>query len=429
MSPADLPSLTLVRQKYPSRALADVDSAARAALDRAPWRSRVRSGMRIAVAAGSRGISNYATVVRAACDHLRALGADAFIFPCMGSHGSATAEGQIAVLRESGITLETMGVPILSDINPVHLGRSPSGMDVYMDRNAHAADAFLLINRVKWHTDFAGTIESGLMKMMAMGIGKPKGAQIYHARAIRAGEYEAAIRDAAGTVLTTGKSLGGVAILEDSYHHTATIETVDAAELPGREEHLLAEVKQWAPSFNVNEIDLLIVDVMGKDVSGAGLDTKVINRSVHGEANIWPGLPKIHRIYVRDISDHSYGNAVGIGMVEAISERLASKIDWAPTRVNALTASTPRNIRLPLTFATDREATLTLLGTVGLSSPAEARIAWIYNTLELANLAVTSNLFDEMRSRIDLEIRAKNVPLQFDSAGQLTSPFTAAFAA
>jgi hypothetical protein len=267
------------------------------------------------------------------------------------------------------------------------------------------------------------------MKMMAMGIGKPRGAQTYHARAIRKGQYELAIREAAGTVLATGRCLGGVAILEDAYHHTAKIETVGASELPAREERLLAEVKQWSPQFYVDEIDLLIVDEMGKDISGAGLDTKVINRSVHGEANVWPGLATIHRIYVRDLSVHSYGNAVGLGMVEGISQGLERKIDWQPTRINALTASTPRNIRLPLVFPTDREAIATLLGTVGLASSADAKIAWIHNTLEVATLAVTPNLLPEMRRRVDVETLSSSLPIQFDSSGALVSPFTAAHAA
>jgi hypothetical protein len=179
----------------------------------------------------------------------------------------------------------------------------------------------------------------------------------------------------------------------------------------------------------VNEIDLLIVDEMGKDVSGAGLDTKVINRSVHGEANTWPGLARIHRIYVADLSAHSYGNSVGLGMAEGIAERLARKIDWKPTRVNALTASTPRAIRMPLVFSSDSEGVLTLLSTVGLSSLSDARIAWIHNTLEVATLAVTHNLRDEMNTNIELETLVGDMQLDFDSQGQLVSPFTAVHAA
>lgn len=421
-----LPLLVLARQRYPSEALADVPGAARRALSAPPWRTRVHRGMRVGVAAGSRGISNYAAVVRTVCDHLKALGADVFIFPCMGSHGGATSTGQIAVLRESGITPETMGVPIRSEIEPAFVGRSARfALEVYMDANAFQADAFLLVNRVKWHTDFAGSIESGLMKMMAMGIGKHKGAQRYHTMAIRDGGYERAIREAAGTVLATGKCLGGVAILEDAYHQTAAIEVVDASELPEKEEELLARVKQSAPKLQVDELDLLIIDEMGKDISGAGMDTKMINRTVHGEANIWPGT-KIRRIYVRDLSAHSYGNAVGVGMAEAISQHLYDKIDWAPTRVNALTASTPRNIRLPLVFATDHEAVTTMLQTVGLSDLSQARCAWIHNTLELATLAVTPNLVPELQARIACDVLSGPLPFEFDSEGQMVSPFVTA---
>jgi hypothetical protein len=420
-----LPAMALVQQKYQNRALGDVFESARKALEGAPWRDRVRAGMRVGVGAGSRGISNYAVVVRAVCDSLRALGAEVFIFPCMGSHGGATSSGQLAVLHESGITTETMGVPILSEIEPMSLGPSLHGrFEVFMDANAFKADAFVVVNRVKWHTDFGGAIESGLMKMMAMGIGKHRGAQVYHNYAIRGRRHEEAIRESAGTVLKTGRCLGGVAILEDAYHHTAAIEPVAAADLPAREQELLALVKGWAPSLQVDGLDLLIVDRMGKDFSGSGMDTKVVNRSVHGEANVWPGT-RVERLYVRDLSSHSYGNAVGIGMAEGVSRRLADKIDWHPTRVNALTASTPRNIRLPLIFDNDREAVTTLLGTVGLATPLDGRIGWIRNTLEIARLAVSLNVLPELRQKIECEVIEDHLPLEFTDEGELLSPWEA----
>lgn len=428
MNARDLPPLTLLRQQYTSRALGDatkVAAAAHRALAEAGLERQVRRGMRIGVAAGSRGISNYAAIVRAACAYLQSLGAEVFLFPCMGSHGGATAEGQVAVLRDSGITPESMGVPILSDIEPKPLGRSGrAGLDIFMDRHAWEADAFLLVNRIKPHTDFSGRLESGLMKMMAMGIGKHKGAQTYHAYAIRGGRYEEAIREAAGTVLGTGKCLGGVAILEDAFHCTAAIEWVPAQALPGREEELLAQVKQWLARLQVEALDLLIIDELGKNISGAGLDTKVVNRSVHGEANGWPGVTRIERIFLRDLSAHTYGNAVGVGMAEGVTRRLADGIDWRATSVNALTASTPRNIRLPLVFANDREGIVTLLDTVGLASLADARIAWIRNTLEVATLAVSRNLVAEMQAKIPCEVLADDWAWEFDAAGDLLSPFT-----
>ena len=419
-----LPRLALVRQLYPSRKLADVPAATTEALQGAPWRERIRPGMRVGVAAGSRGIVNYPTIVKMTCDFLKSRGADVFIFPCMGSHGGGTSEGQRHVLSEMGITEETTGYPILSDAEPAFVGKSAKeGLEIYMDRNAFEADGFVLVNRVKPHTDFAGAIESGLMKMMAMGIAKHKGAQIYHRFAIRGIRHETAIREAATTVLGTGKCLGGMAIMEDAFHQTARIVAVDPSELPGREEKLLETVKSWLPKLQVEDIDLLLMDEMGKEISGAGFDTKVVNRSVHGVDNGWPDVTRIQRIYVRDLSAHSYGNAVGMGMTEGMSRRLYDKIDWQPTKVNALTASTPRNVRMPIVFDTDRDGVLTLLSTVGLEDYREAKIGWIKNTLEVATLAVSQNLLTELQSKIECEILIPDFDLEFDGEGNAVSPF------
>lgn len=436
------PRLLTLRQQYPARALADPVAAARRALAAAELGAapgggpgaknggRLRPGMRVGVGAGSRGIANYAEIVAAVCGHLRELGCQPFIFPCMGSHGGATAEGQVAVLHGAGITEPAMGAPILSEIEPQALGRSAgAGMPVYMDRQAWAADAFLLVNRIKPHTDFSGAIESGICKMLAMGIGKHRGAQAYHAHAIRGGRYEEAIREASATVLATGKCLGGLALLEDAYHQTARIEWLAASALPGREEQLLAEAKSWQPRIPVAELDLLIVDEIGKEISGAGMDTKVINRGVHGEANAWPGVVRIERIYARGLSARTYGNAVGMGMAEAVSQRLAQAMDRAATRVNALTASTPRNVRLPLVFATDQEAVAALLATVGLEDLAQAKIGWIRNTLEIATLALSENLAAEAGAQIACELAGGPWRLRFDAAGNLLSPFAAGAAA
>ncbi|MGH9535969.1 MAG: hypothetical protein ACRD2E_14055, partial [Terriglobales bacterium] len=424
-----LPSLVLLRQQYPHRALADPVAAAREALAAARLEGRLRSGMRVGVGAGSRGIANYAAIVAEACRHLRALGCQPFIFPCMGSHGGATAAGQLDVLRSAGITEAAMGAPILSEIQPHALGASGRvGLPVYMDRHAWEADAFLLINRIKPHTDFSGAIESGICKMLAMGIGKHRGAQAYHAHAIQGGRYEEAIREASATVIATGKCLGGLALLEDAYHQTARVEWLAAADLPGQEETLLALAKSWQPRIPVAALDLLIVDEIGKEISGAGMDTKVVNRGVHGEVNAWP-TAAIQRIYLRGLSARTYGNAVGVGMAEGVSRPLAQAIDWAATRVNSLTASTPRNARLPLVFDSDREAVAALLATVGLASNADAKIGWIRNTLEIATLALSENLVSEAREQIACEAVGEPFALGFDAGGTLASPFATATAA
>jgi hypothetical protein len=275
----------------------------------------------------------------------------------------------------------------------------------------------MLLNRVKWHTDFAGKLESGLAKMMAIGLGKFAGAQRYHTFAYRLG-LEKVIRSAAAKVLATGKILGGLAILEDAHHDTAKIEAVGAEGMIRREEELLELAKSWMGRIPM-PLDILIVDEMGKNISGAGMDTKVINRSVHGEANVWDTAPRIERIFVRSLTSLSYGNAVGIGMADVIHDRLYREIDWHPTLINSLTASTPPNVRTPIHFSTDRECLERIAPTVGRMDVSEVRMGWIRNTLELASLRLSENMREEIEANALLEVRGEAAPLGFDEEGNL----------
>ena len=275
-------------------------------MEEAEWPRAVPRGSRIAVGAGSRGISNIDVIVRAVVDFWKSRGVQPFIIPVMGSHGAATAEGQADVLAHYGITEQTMGVPVVSSLDVVTVGTTPEGIEVAMDRNAYESDGVMLCGRVKWHTDFDGKLESGIHKMMAIGLGKWAGARRYHCWALRIG-MEQVIRSVGRLILGTGKMLGGLAILEDAYHSTAEVHALGVAGMTEREEELLARAKSWKPNIPVAETDLLILDEMGKNISGAGMDTKVINRSVDGP-NLWPDVPLIRRIFVRDLSPLSYGN-------------------------------------------------------------------------------------------------------------------------
>ncbi len=272
----------------------------------------------------------------------------------MGSHGAATAEGQADVLAHYGIHEATMGCPVRSSLDVVPLGKTADGIETFMDRNAYESDGVMLAGRIKAHTDFAGKIESGLFKMMAIGLGKFAGAQRYHTYAYKLG-LEHVIRSVGRQVLKSGKILGGLAILEDANHDTAQLTAVPVENMEAKEEELLALVKSWMARIPVPELDILILDEIGKNISGAGMDTKVVNRGVNGQYNPWPDTPRIERIYVRGLSDSSYGNGVGLGMADVVNDRLLSAIDWNPTRINSLTASTPAAIRIPVHFASDRE--------------------------------------------------------------------------
>src|SRR3954447_12254112 len=313
------PRMLVVRQKFPDRRIPDVAAEVRSQLGQSGFAARVKPGSRIAIGVGSRGIHNIATIVRNAVQFWKDAGMQPFIFPAMGSHGAATAQGQADVLAHYGITESTMGCPVISQLEVVSLGKTADGIEAFMDRLAFESDGVMLIGRVKWHTDFAGKIESGLFKMMAIGLGKFAGAQRYHTYAYKLG-LENVIRSVGRQVLKSGKILGGLAILEDANHSTAGLDAVRVEQMEEREEQNLALVKSWMGRIPF-PLDILMLDEIGKNYSGAGMDTKVVNRSVHGEYNPWDTAPAFQRVYVRGISDHSYGNGVGFGMADIVHDR------------------------------------------------------------------------------------------------------------
>jgi hypothetical protein len=411
------PRLLPVRQHFPDHRIPDVRHAVQLELRESAFGSRLKPGAQIALGVGSRGIANIATIVRAAVDYWKAQGARPFIFPAMGSHGAATAEGQADVLAHYAIHEATMDCPVRSSLEVVSLGKTADGIEAFMDHNAYQSDGVMMIGRVKWHTDFAGGIESGLFKMMAIGLGKFAGAQRYHTYAYKMG-LEQMIRSVGRQVLKSGKILGGVAILEDANHNTGQVTAVPVEQMERKEEELLTLVKSWKGRVPL-PLDILILDEIGKNVSGAGMDTKVVNRSVYGDYNPWADEPRIERVFVRDLSPHSYGNAVGLGMADVVHNRLLEKVDWNATWINSLTASTPAAIRTPIHFPTDRECLSRIAPTVGRLDLAEVTYGWIKNSLELGNLKLSENLRDEIRNNSMLEIIGPAEELEFDEAGNL----------
>jgi hypothetical protein len=413
--------LLLIRQDLPDLRIRDVGGEAYRQLGASDFAAPLRLGSRVAIGVGSRGIANIDVIVRSAVRYWKDSGMQPFIFPAMGSHGAATAEGQADVLAHYGITEGSMGCPIVSRLDVVSLGRTDDGIEVFIDQSAHAADGVMLVGRVKWHTNFTGSIESGLVKMMAIGLGKFAGARNYHAYGQRLG-LEHVIRTVGRQVLRSGKMIGGLAILEDAHHNTAKLEAVPADSFEGREEENLALAKSWMPRLPC-DLDVLIVDEIGKNISGTGMDAKVVNRGTRSEYNPWPGLPNVERIFVRELSPLSFGNAVGIGMADATTDRCVDQIDWTPTMVNAQSAGAPSRIRVPVHFAVDRECLRWVASTVGKIDPPHVTFGWIRNTLELDCLAVSENLrpLIEGRPHVSIE-RAMEMP--WDASGNLVSPFT-----
>jgi hypothetical protein len=348
-------------------------------------------GKRIAVSVGSRGIRDVAKVVRTICGWLRDSGAEPFVFPGMGSHGGGTADGQRKILEEYGVTAQEVGAEIRASMESVNLGTTPDGFTAYMDRNAWVADGVLVMNRVKPHTGFSGKIESGLLKMIAVGMGKVEGAREVQRWGRRYGN-EKVIRSVADRVLASGKILAGLAVIENELQEICAVRAARPEGLVTQEEAALEFARPLVPRIPFPEFQLLIVDQMGKNIAGTGMDTKTIGRGVElppGEA------PKIRLIYVRDLTPESAGNATGIGMADLIHERLYRKVDWERTRLNARTALNPIMARLPMHVSSDREALDLALGVVGSPEPDNQQIVWIRDTLRLNRIAISEALVSD----------------------------------
>jgi hypothetical protein len=411
------PRMLLVKQNFPDRKLTDIAGSVRKELGEAGFGRNLKPGASIAIGVGSRGISNIATIVKSVVSFWKSKGMAPFIFPAMGSHGAATAEGQADVLAHYGIIEETMGCPVRSSLEVISLGRTPEGIEAFLDKFASESDGIMLVGRIKQHTDFEGKIESGLFKMMGIGLGKWAGAKNYHTHAYKLG-MEAVIRSVGAQVLNSGKILGGLAILEDAYHNTAKLTAIPVERMLEMEEDLQALVKTWAPALPC-DLDVLIINEIGKQFSGAGMDTKVVNRGTQGEYNPWPNTPHIERIFLRALSSASYGNGVGLGLSDVVHDRLAARLDPHPTWINALTASTPSAAKLPIHFSTDRECLERISMTVGKHDLADVRIGWIQNTLELTPIALSDNMRREIENNPLLEIIEESHHLPFDADGDL----------
>lgn len=411
------PQMYRIRQTFAGPAVQDIPATVATELGRVDVAAAIKPGQTVALTAGSRGVANIATIVKATANYLKTIGAKPFVIPAMGSHGGGTADGQLDVLRHYGITEDSMGVPLRASMEVVQIGETADGLPVWLDKYASEADHIGVINRIKPHTDFSGAIESGLLKMMTIGLGKYHGAQHYHRANVQYG-YEHIIRTVGRTVLQRARIAFGLGIIENGYDQTAIIQAVRPAELEATELQLQALSKRIAARLPFDFIHLLIVEEMGKNISGAGMDTKVIGRimNIIEEA---PKQPRILRIYVRDLHDDSYGNATGVGLADFVSRRLVSKIDPTATYINCLTGLSPESARIPITLDTDHEALEAALGTIGMVKPEEARIVRIQNTLLLEEMDVSAALLPEIQACANLEVLWGPKALIFDSNGGL----------
>ena len=414
----------LARQSFPRPCVPDVALAVKGELEKLFPRSSIRPGAEIGVTVGSRGIAGIASMARAAVDFLKSRDARPFIVPAMGSHGGAVAEGQRNLIAHYGVTEETMGAPIRDAMETRSLGRTAEGVEVFIAETAWKSDGVLLMNRVKPHTDYKGKIESGLSKICAIGLGKYDGAQEYHSHIFDIG-LGAAIESAARKIVSAGKIAGGLAILENAYHETAKIEGVAVQGFFEHEQALLEEARKLMGSLPLKEIDVLLCDRMGKNISGAGLDTNIIGRGVYGYLQGVPWqdwMPSIYRIVARDLSDESDGNAVGMGLVDFATERFLKKVNHRITTINAVTACSPVNARTPVIQKNDREALATAIKTCP-RRPGGPLVVYVRDTLELENVYLSEACLPLVRAKDNLQVLSGPEPLRFDGEGNVVSPF------
>lgn len=372
----------------------------------------------VAIGVGSRGISNLKTIVEGVVPRLKAAGYRPFVVPAMGSHGGATAEGQVEVLRARGITEASVGAPVKATMDVVPMGEV-NGIPLFLDRLAHEADGIVLINRIKPHTNFIGPTESGLIKMMAIGFGNQVGAEHYHRLSIVRSQYEI-VSTAGKALIDRCPVLFGVALLENHDHETARIKMAVPSEMEAVETELLKKARDWLPTLPVDDIDLLIIDEMGKDISGEGIDPNVVGRDVCAYGVERP-LPRISRIFVRDLSEGSEGSAIGIAQADFTTRRLVDKIDVQATAINCLTACAPEAAKIPLTYDTDREAVEVALKTIRPCKTEDIRLVHIKNTLELSHMMVSEGCLPALKQIKGQHVGEEVLELVFDSGGNLIS--------
>ena len=409
-----LPRMARVRQNFPAEAVADVAAALRDELRRPAINGRLRPGMRIAVAVGSRGVTQIPRIVRTVVEELKLAGTEPFLVPAMGSHGGATAQGQLDLLAGLGVTEASAGCPIVSSMDVVELGRLPSGLPILMDRHALQADGIVVINRIKPHTAFSGEYESGLVKMITIGLGKQKGADSCHAFGF--GHMARNIVDMARIKLQKAPFLFGVATVENAYDQVARIVAIPAEEILATEPKLLLLAKQNMPGILLSALDVLVVDQMGKEYSGAGIDSNITGRAATPYVNV---TPKTAKMAVLDLTEKSHGNATAMGLADIITRRLYEKIDFEHTYANALTSTVTLGGVIPLIMESDRLAIQAAVKTCNAPDLQRVRLVRIPNTLHVREIEISESLLAEASRQPRIDLIGEPAEWNFDSSGNL----------
>jgi hypothetical protein len=427
------PRILPIRQTFERPVVADIPSAVRATLERLDLGRTIRPGHTVALTAGSRGIANIPVVLRATADFLKGLGARPFLIPAMGSHGGGIAEGQRQIIESYGITEEAVGVPIRASMDVVSLGSTPEGFPVLLDKHASQADHIGVVGRIKPHTNYHGPIESGLLKMMMIGLGKHQGALAYH-RILLEQPYDLVVRSVGRLMRQKAPIAFGLGLVENAYDETALVEAVGPDDFERREAELLVLARRWLARLPFAQADLLIVDEIGKDVSGSGMDTNVVGRkrSLRFGAPVKPPadapgadfrLPEMRHIFVRGLSAHTHGNATGIGLADFTTTGLVRAMNYRATCINCLTAGYPDGANIPVHFDTDREVLDAALAIAGTRRPEEARVMRIRNTLCLEEMEVSEACLGEPTRQTEFVPLGPAREITFDGQGNLPPLF------
>jgi hypothetical protein len=414
-----LPRIVRVRQYLERPVLDNIAGTTTAELSRLDLPQRIRPGDSVALTAGSRGIANIPVVLKATADFLKKLGAKPFLVPTMGSHGGGVAEKQKSIIESYGITEQFVGVPIKASMETIQVGTTSEGWPVLLDRNASEADHIGVVARVKPHTSFHGPIESGLLKMILIGLGKHRGALWYH-RLLIEQPYDKVVRSVARTMLSNARVAFGLGIVENGYDETAIIRAVPPESFEPEEEKLLARARDLLPRLPVRKGDLLIVDQIGKEISGSGMDTNVVGRkrAFRGQPAP-PGMPDFRLIFARGLSPKTQGNASGIGLADFTTTRLVQAMNYKDTVINCLTAGYPEGAFLPVHFDTDREVITRALDIIGLRSPEQGRVVRILDTLHLDEVEVSEAVLDDREPITRFEPMGPAREMAFGADGNL----------
>lgn len=409
-----IPRVVRIRQRFDNTKLADPVAALQEELKKPGTLDAIKPGQQVAVAVGSRGIANIAAITRATVDAIKAIGAEPFIVPCMGSHGGATAEGQKEVLHHLGIDEDTMGVSIRSTMEVVKLDELENGLPVYVDKYANEADAIVVINRVKPHTAFRGRIESGIMKMISIGLGKQKGAEACHQLGFK---YMAEnVPAMANIMLSKLPIVFGIALIENAYDETCGVEALPAADIESREEELLKEAKSRLPRILFDQLDVLVIDYIGKNISGDGMDPNITGRYPTPYAH---GGPDVTKMVVMDLTPETKGNANGVGTADFTTQRLVDKMDRPATYANGLTSTVCAPTKIATTLANQKLTIQAAVKTCNILDYTTCRLVRIRDTLHLGEIEISETLLEEAKRHPDIEILSEPYELVFNEEGDL----------